>query len=309
VRDSFELVLKMNPEDAGETTEVRRFACGDTIIIDAVSQGCYYFLNWSDANQNNITNQPIHKIILKGDSTLTANFQEIISIVRWDSLKSGVRPNDTISLIATIENVDIPITFTHLYFSIWMDYKLFYPLKLFVVDDQNREQSLSFNYKFPDGVSSTITNFQIAPVSSRRFLRLEWLALASHTTETPIFFNEFNVKIDKEYCVFHSTGFLNVPYCASEQRGSIVFMPVFDVPAIENIVTDELKIDINATGELPINIEIIDIDGSTLLAQQSNLPKGNSILQIKLTNIASVKYFVRFSNPFNTTVTRQFIKL
>ncbi|MCL2039182.1 MAG: hypothetical protein FWG85_01990 [Bacteroidetes bacterium] len=73
-RDSFELVLNIFPENTGTTILSDRYACGDTIEIEAVAEDCYHFLNWTNANGTIISNTAKHQIIIRSDSVLTANF-------------------------------------------------------------------------------------------------------------------------------------------------------------------------------------------------------------------------------------------
>ena len=74
VRDSFNLALNTNPQNAGTATTSGRYACGDTVEFSATSNDCYRFVNWTNANGSVVSNNPKHTIIIAKDSVLTANF-------------------------------------------------------------------------------------------------------------------------------------------------------------------------------------------------------------------------------------------
>jgi hypothetical protein len=304
-RDSFDLILKTNPENAGIIIGARRYGCGDTIEIEAIAKEFYNFYNWSDTSDNIITKRQKHIVILKNDSILVANFYEINLIVRWDTVYT--KPGDTISLTATLESIDIPLIFSSIDFHIDMDYKLLYPTKLFVVDSNDIEYPISFDFSFSRGIRGEI-NYQ--PLKSgQRLLRLEGLTLVSKPTETPVIFGKFDILTEQKYRLSLLEGLLDVSdFCGANGGWRVLlFMPEFDVE-LENIINEELLIDFNTTGILDVDVELIDIDGATIHQTKFNLPKGNTTKQIKLNNLAVGKYFIRFSNPFNSIITRQFIK-
>ena len=77
VRDSFDLVLKINPENAGIVSGSGRFACGaDTFaIIEAQELGCYKFVNWLiEPNLNVFSSKQKDTIRVTYNMTLIANF-------------------------------------------------------------------------------------------------------------------------------------------------------------------------------------------------------------------------------------------
>ena len=86
VRDSFNLVLKTKPENAGTLIGAGRYACGDTAYIEAMPDIYYNFINWIDTNDNEISNQLKHKVVITKDTILIANFYLKITI-RTDAHK------------------------------------------------------------------------------------------------------------------------------------------------------------------------------------------------------------------------------
>jgi hypothetical protein len=312
VRDSFNLVLKSNPENAGTLIGEGRYACGDTIDIEAIAKEYFNFSSWTDTLEKIISHQPTHKIIIKSDSVLIANFYdiEINVVVRWDSVLNAT-PGDTVSLNAYIENIDLPISFSKIDFNIGMDYKLFYPLKLYFVEN-NIEYPLAFTYKFADGINATIIGSIICAStifsSPQKILRLEGMTLMSHTTKTPVFFNTFNITAPQLYSLTLLDGLLDVSkYCGSEWRGAMTFLPDYEVEMNNIVVQNILEMDFTSEGEVLIRIEIIDIDGNIILTEKLNLQKGTQTELLQLHNISSGKYFIKFTNPLDYSITMQFI--
>ena len=305
MRDSFDLVLRTNPENAGIVSGAGRYACGDTVEIDAIATIYYNFLNWSDTLENILTNQTKHTIIMKNDSVLIANFDEIENniIIRWDSVINK-EPNDIISLHAYIESIDLPIFYDRIDVNIVMEYKLFWPLNLYFIDNNDVEHPIDFERHLAERVTATIPFKELK--SGEKLLRFEGLTLAYHPTETPVTFDSFNIITEQKYRLTLLEGFLHLDFCMSEIRGSLVFLPEFDAE-IENIVDENiLKIDFNADGEVTIDIEITDVKGNIIHSNKHNLEKGNSTQEINLINIASGKYFIRFST-FYHTITKQIL--
>jgi len=231
---------------------------------------------------------------------------EINSITfRWDSVLNVV-PGDTISLLASIESINRPIIFDSISFNIGMDYKLFQPMKLFVIKG-NTEYPINFDFSFATGISASIGYHELK--SGATFLRLEGRALLSKPIFTDVRFDRFDF-IPSLQCsdLTFRKGFLDVSkFCGSEWRGGIIFLPEYEV-YLENIVTENaLKLGFTATGKLEIEISIIDLDGTIVHSQKHILSEGNTTKELKLNALASGKYFIRFSNPFYPTITKQFV--
>ena len=282
--------------------------CDEIVEITAEPYNCYIFKEWVDKNNKFISNDNPLDVTMISDSTLIATFEnaEVFITIRWDSV-INITPNDTISFTATIENINRQFIFDSIYFNIAMDYKLFIPYKLFVING-NIEYPINFDFTFNKGIDAAIGYQEFK--TGARFLRLEGMTLLSLPTSTSIFFdkNKFDI-INAQQCnnLTFEEGFLDVSnFCGSEWRGAIIFLPEFNAE-IEDIVTDVLNIEFNATGKLDLDIDIIDIDGNTIYSQKHILEKGNTNKEIKLNAIATGKYFVRFANPFNKTITKMFI--
>ena len=99
-----------------------------------------------------------------------------------------------------------------------------------------------------------------------------------------------------------------MPYCKSDLRGRFLLQHTFNTE-IENFAAEHLTMTNTATGELSIQIEIIDMRGVIILIDNIVLKEGESTHQIKVNHLPTGTYFIRFSNPFNKIISRQFIKM
>jgi hypothetical protein len=85
-------------------------------------------------------------------------------------------------------------------------------------------------------------------------------------------------------------------------------MPVFKV-SIENkiIMNQRLDIIFDATGNVDVSIDIIDVLGNTIHTEQIILKKGINELCIQLNSIATGTYYIRFFSDFNLPITEYII--
>lgn len=270
----------------------------------------------SDSNIINSTNSLTIK--LTSDSTLIAVFEynEIDLTMTWDQLPTAT-PGDTISLIARIDHINQPIV-ADIDFSINMDYKLFWPTALSVMkdpeigsgwqDDDTGWQSIDFDYIFSDGVSATISNYELA--TGNVFLRLEGIALASYPIETAYYFDKFDLSTDSWPCsnITLSEGTFSVAYCNAPARGSIQFQPQFSA-RFANIVGDNFEVSFLAEGDLSLTYEITGLSGTSIVKGEITIPKGTSFYSFDVNHLANGRYYFRFSNPFNRVRSFSFIKL
>jgi hypothetical protein len=232
-------------------------------------------------------------------------YEDTINIVvRWDSVLNAT-PGDTVSLNAYIQSIDIPLIYDAIDFNIGMDYKLFYPLKLYWLNGET-EYPLSFTYKFADGITASAGYKELK--SGEKLLRLEGMTMLSKPTASPVSFNNFDITTSQPYILTLLDGWLDVSnFCGNDWRGAVKFIPEYDVE-IENVVDKNiLQMDFTSEGEVLIRIEILDIDGNIVLTEKLNLQKGTTTELLRLHNISSGKYFIKFTNPLDYSITMQFI--
>jgi photosystem II stability/assembly factor-like uncharacterized protein len=226
-------------------------------------------------------------------------------VLRWDTVYAT--PGDTVSLLATIDSINYPLNFDRIDFNIDLDYKLFSPINLFIISDNNTEHPLNFDFIFLNGINATINSTQ-STLINKPLLRLEGIALLSKPTETSVSFNAFNIITNEQYTFTQKLGMLDVSnFCDNDFRGAITFMPEFYIEKINNIIDNRvLNIELSATDKLDVDIEITDLTGNIILTDKINLEKGTNIKQIKL-NLATGKYFIKFANVFNPIIIEQII--
>jgi len=88
--------------------------------------------------------------------------------------------------------------------------------------------------------------------------------------------------------------------------GGIIFQPVFDAE-IESIAEEDLIIYFNTTGELSVQIEILDANGRSLLIEDLSLPNGKSTQRLNMSFLSLGQYFIRISNPYNAVINKQIL--
>ena len=93
------------------------------------------------------------------------------------------------SLIARVDYVDTPIV-ADIEFVIKMEWKLFYPEKLFLMKG-GIEYPIDFTYSYAKGVSGTISGHQIQ--TGDVLLRLEGMPLAYSPRQTEVWFERFDI--------------------------------------------------------------------------------------------------------------------
>jgi uncharacterized repeat protein (TIGR02543 family) len=76
--EKFDLVLLVEPEDAGTVTGAGEYLPGTEIEVDAVAAEGYVFLNWTDLDGNVVSEVTANTItMVPGGLTLVANFEEV----------------------------------------------------------------------------------------------------------------------------------------------------------------------------------------------------------------------------------------
>jgi hypothetical protein len=73
--DVFTLTLLANPEEGGFVTGAGNYEDGTVVTVNAVPAEGYFFVNWTDLEDNVISVVPQNDITITGDLTLIANFE------------------------------------------------------------------------------------------------------------------------------------------------------------------------------------------------------------------------------------------
>ena len=84
-------------------------------------------------------------------------------------------------------------------------------------------------------------------------------------------------------------------------------LPTYKVAIEDVIISDFLKLDFESTGDMRVEIEVINIDGIVVHAEKIDLSTGSNVRYLFLNNVASGVYFITFNNPFSEVIIRQFI--
>lgn len=232
--------------------------------------------------------------------------------VKWSKVRAV--PGELSVIEATVEHTAPQLAPSQIDFYIKMDYALFEPQQLFFIDENNNEKPLSFIRDYPHGITSSLSNedAKTALNFEKVFLKMQGIALLSNPKVTPIDFDKFDIKTNKMFNLSKITGEFEIyGFCeANGYRTSLKFLPIFETTIKENIVTDKkLKIDFNATGEIDVFVEIIDLLGTKIYADNVHLEKGTKQHSINLDIFTAGTYFVRFSSAYYPSLNKQIIIL
>lgn len=100
---SYTLSLLAAPEEGGEVVGAGIYYPGDEIEVDAIPNENWEFINWTDPDENIISEEPANTITMpEGDLTLIANFRFITAIEEQTTGRLSVYPNpatDRIKLV------------------------------------------------------------------------------------------------------------------------------------------------------------------------------------------------------------------
>jgi len=192
-----------------------------------------------------------------------------------------------------------------------MDYKLFYPEKLFFIDENDNAKQLEFAFKYPAGLTSSLSENDAKTVMNfgKTFLRMEGLALLSDPKTTEIEFEKFEISTEKVYTVEQEEGeFAIYGFCeANGYRSVLKFLPTFEstVPSIIN--SNELEIIFDATDKISITVEVLNLLGETIKTENFDLEKGENKFVLNLGEISNGVYYVSFTSDFGTQQIHKFI--
>ncbi|MDR0926400.1 MAG: hypothetical protein LBO69_01365 [Ignavibacteria bacterium] len=73
-KDSFNITLRVNPDNAGTTTGSGKYECGEQISISATGNECFEFICWTNEAGTIVSTNINALITINKDTTLTANF-------------------------------------------------------------------------------------------------------------------------------------------------------------------------------------------------------------------------------------------
>ena len=103
----YTLTLLVEPEEAGTVTGAGEYYQDETVIVNAVANEGYEFVNWTDADDNIISEVAENEIIIAGDLTLIANFVLITEVDDvWENQLS-IYPNPASDMINFLSNDNI----------------------------------------------------------------------------------------------------------------------------------------------------------------------------------------------------------
>ena len=228
----------------------------------------------------------------------------------WNKTKAIPGENAVFEAVAAVYPAN-KLSPTQIDFHIKMDYKLFYPEKLFFIDANDNAIPLQFDYKFPAGVSSSLQGnaAKYALDFEKVFLRMEGLALLSAPKETQIEFEKFEITTEKIYTVEQIEGEFEIyGFCEyNGWRSNLKYLPTYEAEIPNIINSNNLEINFTATGEIAVTVEIVDLLGSNLHTEKVDLEKGEKQKNIDLRLITSGSYFIKFSSDYYLPIIRQVI--
>ena len=225
--------------------------------------------------------------------------------------KTQAVPGKNAVIEATVAKPIYQLSPTQIDFHIKMDYKLFYPEKLFFIDENDNAKQLEFAFKYPAGLTSSLSENDAKTVMNfgKTFLRMEGLALLSDPKTTEIEFEKFEISTEKVYTVEQEEGeFAIYGFCeANGYRSVLKFLPTFEstVPSIIN--SNELEIIFDATDKISITVEVLNLLGETIKTENFDLEKGENKFVLNLGEISNGVYYVSFTSDFGTQQIHKFI--
>ncbi|MFW5726062.1 MAG: InlB B-repeat-containing protein, partial [Bacteroidota bacterium] len=77
IPDTYTLTLMANPEGAGEVFGAGEYEEGEFASVNAVANEGWVFVNWTDTEDNIVSETPANDIPMTADLTLIANFEEV----------------------------------------------------------------------------------------------------------------------------------------------------------------------------------------------------------------------------------------
>jgi hypothetical protein len=102
---SYNLSLSAAPEEGGEVIGAGTYYPGDEIEVDAIPNENWEFINWTDSEENIVSEEPANTIIMpEGDLTLIANFRFITAIDELTSGRLAVYPNPATDRVKIISD-------------------------------------------------------------------------------------------------------------------------------------------------------------------------------------------------------------
>jgi len=91
---TYTLTLLADPEDAGEVIGAGEYHAGDVVTVNAVAHDDFVFLNWTDHNDEVVSETPENDITMPDEHiTLTANFETTVSVPGISENTFNVYPN------------------------------------------------------------------------------------------------------------------------------------------------------------------------------------------------------------------------
>jgi hypothetical protein len=103
----YTLTLLVNPEDAGVVTGAGTYAAGTVVTVNAVAHEGYEFVNWTDPDDNIVSEAAENEITITGDLTLIANFLLINNVTDvWEN-QLTIYPNPASDVINFMSNDNI----------------------------------------------------------------------------------------------------------------------------------------------------------------------------------------------------------
>ena len=103
----YTLTLLVEPEEAGTVTGAGEYYQDETVIVNAVANEGYEFVNWTDTDENIISEVAENEITITGDLTLIANFMLISNISEVWANQISIYPNPASDIINFISNDNI----------------------------------------------------------------------------------------------------------------------------------------------------------------------------------------------------------
>jgi len=95
----YTLTLLVNPDDAGVVTGAGTYTVGTVVTVNAVANEGYEFVNWTDADDNVVSDVAENEITVNEDLTFIANFEPIVNVDDiWESQLS-IYPNPASDVI------------------------------------------------------------------------------------------------------------------------------------------------------------------------------------------------------------------
>jgi hypothetical protein len=232
--------------------------------------------------------------------------------VAWNSVKAI--PGENAILLATVVKADHPFIVEQIAIHINMDFKLFYPEKLFVLDNDNNIFPLPFEYHYPDGIDATIPELYAKNILNTKkiFLQMEGLTMLSEPASTSVSFGKFDIMTEKIVALNKIDGDFEIyDYCDDGgMRANPIFMPTFTAE-IPNIIIENknLIIDFYATDDIPITVEIINLLGEQVFVDTIKIEKGKSSRYFYTNQFPIGSYFIKLSAYHYQPILQQIINI